>query len=78
MASNRPGEMRLEMEARESIRRAFQWPQIGRVRCDYSHTVGPDGTVGFQWPQIGRVRCDKLPPLPGQKPSSFNGLKSAG
>ena len=34
MASNRPGEMQLTKTLGSAISTGFQWPQIGRVRCN--------------------------------------------
>ena len=77
MASNRPGEMQPQkglLEIDEVIK--FQWPQIGRVRCNVDG-VKADMYLAFQWPQIGRVRCNGIP-RPVSAGQRFNGLKSAG
>ena len=34
MASNRPGEMQPVMAEIRELASKFQWPQIGRVRCN--------------------------------------------
>ena len=34
MASNRPGEMQLGRRRSKDLLPTFQWPQIGRVRCN--------------------------------------------
>ena len=59
MASNRPGEMQrspLDESVWEVL--PFQWPQIGRVRCNMDNACFGQILSPFQWPQIGRVRCN--------------------
>ena len=79
MASNRPGEMQLSDLAEPDVVVVFQWPQIGRVRCN---RAGPGrsgrGRGKFQWPQIGRVRCNVAQRRSHREAQGFNGLKSAG
>ena len=78
MASNRPGEMQHDAVVAQRRSHRFQWPQIGRVRCNPTAETYVKGFVRVSMASNRPGEMQLLHNKGRCREVGFNGLKSAG